>query len=343
MKKVRIYFRLKGGLLHGWGHIIRSSILSRHFSESRVPTQAMMAVEGTSTVESFMRTQGAPFIMLKGRSSLKEEERALNNYRPDIIIVDMLKAPQKLLSLYRRHCGKLVIFNDLGLDYRLGDVVITPQLLSAYPRDRKGQIHLNGPRYFILSEDILKARAKIASRVSVGRARSLIIIMGGCTERRIFECMKRVVENIALPDLKISFVLGYENNVPRQAYRDLNARGVRFISGVDAMGKLMSGADMALASSGYVKYELAALGVPSLLLSVIRHQKKLVKTFVKETKCAEYLGGIHETDPINLAERIRGLAADRQKRREMGMRGRRLVDGKALDRIAKELLLCKTG
>jgi len=335
--RIKIYLRSKGGLSYGWGHVIRSLTLANYLYTSNKSVELHCAVEGDNIINEFMLKQKVPFHCMNAGVSIKDEERHLKGIEPDVIVVDMLKVPMGLLSIYRRYCQKLIIFNDLGLDYEIGDIIINPQLLSSYPVQRNGKKYLNGIDYFVLSERVQKAASQ--HRDISFKAESLLIVMGGCINLQIFEKIIQVIEGILCLNLKIFFILGYEYNFNLSHYRCLESGGVKFITGTDNIGEWMAMSDMAFASSGYVKYELAAIGVPSVLVSIIEHQEELAKCFVEKGQCAEYVGDIRYLDIEKLTVTIKRLVNDHEKRKEMSINGRLLIDCKALKRIENEMVL----
>ncbi|MDD5439074.1 MAG: glycosyltransferase [Candidatus Omnitrophica bacterium] len=336
-EKTAIFFRAKGGLKDGWGNIMRSRLMARYFLKHEKGAVVSMLIEGDDAVRSFMAKEGYDGISVKEKITLEDEERCLDASDPAVVITDMLKVPSGLLSLYRRHCRKLVIFNDMGYDYTDGDIIVNPQILASYPPRRMGQKHLNGTDYFILQEDIITARQTVAKKEVPARARNLLVIMGGSVEDGIGTLCSRVIDNLGDTDMKISFVLGYEHNISEKNLRYFESRNVMLVSGTDEIGSVMAKADIALASSGFVKYELAALGVPAVLVSIVDHQDALARAFAGRGACAEYAGNIHAVTPESLARSILGLAGDKEQRAMMAANGRRLVDGNARQRILKEL------
>lgn len=336
--KKRVYIRSRGGLVYGWGHVVRSCTLSRYLMTHDRVFDIYPVVEGDGAVGRFLKDIRLPCRSVRERISLREEESLIEALKPDVVITDMLKVPSGLLSIYRRHAGKTVIFNDMGYDYKKGDVIINPQVLSSYPSAQKGQKHLNGTDYFVLSEDIRKEMSASGRRETPAEPKKLIIIMGGCVTEDIFDRCSRVIEELSGLGLKFYFFMGYDNNVGKKRARILEDKGVVLIGGTREVGRLMAGADMALASSGYVKYELAALGVPSVIVSIVGHQERLARSFVAKSRCAEYAGDIRKTSPKSLACAISRLARDRKRRAAMSWEGRKLVDGGALERIRGELI-----
>lgn len=340
-KQTKVYLRSKGGLSHGWGHVIRSHILANFLNRSYRSIEVLMAVEGDFAIRAFLSKQEVPFILLHENIPINDEELKITRFDPDVIVVDMLEVSDQLLSLYSWHCTRLAVFNDMGRDYTIGNIIIIPQILDNYPEKHEGQKHLLGTDYFIISEDILKARSKVKYDRSDVKIR-LLIIMGGCIHQCVFEQIIKVIENLSDLDLRIDFILGYDHEINLEDYRHIESLGVTFITGAIQLGELMSKADLALASSGYVKYELAASGVPSILVSIVDHQEELARAFVKNVEYAQYLGDIREVDVKEVANAIKSLALNHKRREVMAHKSRQLIDGKALERIARELLYDST-
>jgi spore coat polysaccharide biosynthesis predicted glycosyltransferase SpsG len=334
---VNIYLRSKGGLFHGWGHVIRSLTVARYLKKSDKSIKIFMAVEGGTVIKEFMDKQDIKCFVFDEHSSIFREREEIRDFSPNIIIVDMLDVPEYLLTLYEESSDKLVIFNDLGRNYNNGDILICPQILSAYPQRKNNQKQLNGTDYFVISEGIEKNRYR-PEGIPVN-AKSLLIIMGGCIQQVVFKKLIEVVEKLRNLNLEIYFSLGFDNDVDMNCYRQLESHGVYFIKGTDNIGEFMTKADVAISSSGYVKYELAATGTPSILVSVVEHQDELAKAFVEKSNCAEYLGNIIELEVAAIANSVINLIKDKERRRDMAKAGQGLIDGNALERIKQEILV----
>jgi spore coat polysaccharide biosynthesis predicted glycosyltransferase SpsG len=99
----------------------------------------------------------------------------------------------------------------------------------------------------------------------------------------------------------------------------------------------LAGAGLALIGAGTMKFELAALGVPEILLAVADDQRPTGPPFAA-TGAARYLGDGRTLDPALVADAVGQLAADAAGRASMAMAGRDAVDGLGADRLASELL-----
>jgi spore coat polysaccharide biosynthesis predicted glycosyltransferase SpsG len=311
--------------------------MAQYLNNGAKKYEILMGVEGDIAVERFLSEKKVSFSITSIDAIAEKEQDSLNEFLPDIIIVDMLEPSDKLLSRYKKYCNKLVLFNDLGRDYSIGDVIISPQLLQAYPKKINEQRHLNGPDYFILSDNIINLKKRAGINQAYQDVSTLLVVMGGCINKRVFERVIKVIHKVIEINIKVNFIIGYDSDIDLYSYDYLKERGVTFVEGTENIGEFMAEADLALASSGYVKYELAALGTPALLVSVVDHQDMLGSVFAQKSGAAEYIGNILNIELKELVDAVKRLIFNESKRREMSEAGLRLMDGDALRRIESEI------
>jgi spore coat polysaccharide biosynthesis predicted glycosyltransferase SpsG len=105
---------------------------------------------------------------------------------------------------------------------------------------------------------------------------------------------------------------------------------------VDNMGQLMSSSDLAVISSGLTKYETAFMGLPSIVIALNNIHTEINDAFATHGSIVN-LGTFSRLNHGAIAEAIISLTSDFQKRSKMSEAGRRLIDGKALERIYNEI------
>ncbi len=103
---------------------------------------------------------------------------------------------------------------------------------------------------------------------------------------------------------------------------------------VPNMAELFSRADLAITAGGGTLYEIARVGVPGIVISLVPHQERNAGFFEKEG-CIINLGPGSAPFEKRLGERVRWLMKNSKLRSEMSRRGRKLVDGKGRERVAK--------
>jgi spore coat polysaccharide biosynthesis predicted glycosyltransferase SpsG len=317
---------------YGWGHVIRSLSLAQRLEKEGV--EVLLGIEGDEGVNRFLATVTQPHF--KASFADVDAQPEVRAFSPELVVLDMLEAPDELLARLKRPGSRLVAFNDLALPYAHADVTVSPQILPAYAPARAGQAQLNGPDYFAVAESMLKHRDARAAGATV--AKSVLVVLGGVLHRDHFATLVRAARGVRDLGLKFRVVLGFDHDVDLAKYPDLATIGVETLPGTNDLGALLKDAEFAIGASGYVKYEFAALGVPALLVSIVDHQEPLGKIFAERSKAADFVGDIRGMDPATLAKAIRRLSADFTRRAEMSQAGRLCVDGRALERIVKAIL-----
>lgn len=102
------------------------------------------------------------------------------------------------------------------------------------------------------------------------------------------------------------------------------------------MAALMAEADVAISAAGGSAWELACLGVPSLLVVVAQNQRG-VATALEACGAARNLGPADELTGHGLGQALETLASDPLARERSSRLGRRLVDGLGAERAARAL------
>lgn len=106
---------------------------------------------------------------------------------------------------------------------------------------------------------------------------------------------------------------------------------------VEDLSVLMQEADLAIASFGVTAYELAAMGVPSILLALSEDHAASASS-LSQAEMAISLG-VHQLVRVeDLADQIQGLLSDPQLRQRMSEAGRKQVDFQGAARIAQRLV-----
>lgn len=96
-------------------------------------------------------------------------------------------------------------------------------------------------------------------------------------------------------------------------------------------------ADLAIVAAGTMKFEVACLGRPAILVGVADDQLPVGPAFAA-TGAADWLGDGRTLDPERLADVVADLIGDPARREAMGLRGAAAVDGRGADRLAAAIL-----
>ena len=106
---------------------------------------------------------------------------------------------------------------------------------------------------------------------------------------------------------------------------------------VTNMPELMAWADIAIAAGGSTNWELAFMGLPSLVITVADNQKDITAKLDRQGVIINL--GWHEDVTIEgLSLSIQDLIGDRPHRETMSKKGQQLVDGNGAKRVVSAMV-----
>jgi spore coat polysaccharide biosynthesis predicted glycosyltransferase SpsG len=119
-------------------------------------------------------------------------------------------------------------------------------------------------------------------------------------------------------------------------YQGARPPGVDVRSDPSDLPDLVATADLALISAGTMKFEVAAVGCPALLIGVADDQRDVGPAFAA-TGAARWIGDWWSIDPAHVVAAVAESLADPGARAAMSRTARRVVDGRGGDRLAQEI------
>ena len=107
---------------------------------------------------------------------------------------------------------------------------------------------------------------------------------------------------------------------------------------VTNMAMLMFHADLMIGAGGSTTWERCCMGLPSLVLSISKHQSDIAKAVDKQGALS-YLGSATKTSPEEIAMALKELMDKPLSRvKAMSTRAKSLVDGFGTQRVVGELV-----
>ena len=101
---------------------------------------------------------------------------------------------------------------------------------------------------------------------------------------------------------------------------------------VKTISKLMLKCDLAITNSGLSKYELSALGVPSLLISN-SNKHSIYSDEFSSYGSSRHLGCFSDVSNFDIREKCKDLMLDYKLRLQMSKKGKKFLDNNGLDRL----------
>lgn len=250
-KKVAI--RTDGHKALGLGHIFRGLTLAYALTEHDVvflcDRQHRVGVEKLRS--SFMNV-----VELRDDESLFSW---LRENRPDVYVHDCLDTDLSFIRRVKTYAKRVVTFEDLGDGAREADAVVN----ALYEGASAQRNVFTGKNYVALRDEFLSVKPKDFSE----KVERVLVTFGGTDPLDLTSRLYAVAKNrcVEHPSVRFDFILGpgYSNN----SIVSIPELGINVFKDVVRVSDYMKNADIAFSSQGRTTFELASMGVPTIVLA----------------------------------------------------------------------------
>lgn len=296
-----IAFRCDGYRELGLGHVFRALTLAYELTEHDVVF--LCDSRHRAGIEK-LRSANMRVVELDGDAALLEW---LGENRPDVYVHDCLDTSTTLMNAVKPLVGRLVTFEDLGDGARVADAVVNAIYEGASPHSNV----YTGKRYVALRDEFLVARPKAFSE-DVAR---VLVMFGGTDPLDLSSRIYAMARDFNAGGVRalFDFVLGsgYTGAVPGPD----EAHGIEVSRDVVRVSDHMRLADMAFSSQGRTTFELASMGVPTIVLA--QNEREQLHRFAQMDNGFINLGLGSEVSDEDIRSAFEWLLGARSVRREM--------------------------
>ncbi len=323
-----IEFRADGGAAIGMGHVVRSIALAQALGGDcrflmRYNLPAVLCV----------RDAGFPALLLPEEDANRAAAEWVAAAQSDLLIVDLYDVPLADREALARVRCPTVTLSDLRHDDLPGDLLFNG--FVGYGRSRHQRTSFGGEAWLGTDYKLLRAQPLPEDKVIAPLAGVVAILPGGGDASGLAPRCLEALAQLSLP-LQLLIFEGPAMDVESDAYRaalEACPHAVQRHRTADPFARVAA-ADLAISAGGDTVYELAVLGVPTLILCHVEHQLETAAAFA-EAGAAGNLGLVRDCAPDALASAVERLARDAAARRAFSQTARRLVDGGGLARVTR--------
>ena len=290
-----------------------------HLSRSLTLAETLAGLGATVTLELAAGR-------LEGASAARAERLGIGGTSAggtgSVVVVDL---PDLSGVESRAPVARLVVFDDRDAFGGEAAIVIQPSMPSWAGAGRAGRV-LAGFAYAPVPRDYVDMRDAEAAQGSTEP--EVVVCFGGSDPAFVTRRLAGVVSGV--DDWRTTIIVGADyagglKELPSAVHDpdDLPARLAR--------------ADLVVLGAGTMKFEVACLGRPAILLAVADDQLAAGPPFAA-TGAAAYLGDGRTIAPDVVLAAVRGLVADVERRIAMGRTAAAVIDGGGADRLAMAIL-----
>ena len=245
----------------------------------------------------------------------------------DVIVTDVRQLLEShVLQLRKNYSGLLICLDEWG-NRKLSCDIIINNMMNEYFWNYNGsraKIYC-GPQYLMLKSSLKKYHdkdKKISKTIN-----KILISMGGVDiYNHTLRILQTIINNYRLK--RIDVVLGggytYEQEIVSCFAND---KRVKIHKNIDYMFELFLEDDIAFTAGGNTLYEMAAVGIPCIVLPTMKHEELNGMAFAEKG----YGVVIKDGELNRLEETIEFL--NYETRVKMSETGKKLIDGQGVDRV----------
>lgn len=193
-------------------------------------------------------------VHIQQSSNLQKEVLELS---PDIIINDRLDTTVDDIELFLDHHIPLIHFEDLGPGAKKASLVFN----AIYPEEKKLENHFFGPDYFCARDEFLLSPSKVIKP----KIENILLAFGGVDPNNLtLRVLEAIYSYCTSKNINLQIITGFGYQHHRSLEKYSKAK---VFTNVKNISTHMLKADLAFTSAGRTTYELAILGVPSIVLA----------------------------------------------------------------------------
>jgi len=335
----RLVLRADADVSIGTGHVMRCLALAQAWSDiGGVPIFVMS--RGGDLFGERLREEGFDVVSLKNgpatAADASETASLVRDAAAPWLVIDGYQFDSAYLDQVRAR-ARILVIDDLGQAAPCADILLNqnPAIRHLTGSQNRDVLWLVGPRYALLRREFLGAPFR---RELTAIGTNVLVTLGGADPPNMAAKILDALCDGRLQQVQATIVVGAANRHISSLIKTIERSGcaVRLEHNTARMPELMASADVAVAAAGSTVWELAFMGVPSILVIIAENQRELAAWL--ETQGAMINLGWHaEIEPADVAAALADLLVSVDRRRTMTERCRRLVDGHGSDRVVMHM------
>jgi UDP-2,4-diacetamido-2,4,6-trideoxy-beta-L-altropyranose hydrolase len=323
----------------GTGHVMRCLALAQAWQDAGGRVVFLMAME-TPALEARLRSEGMEVIHLPVQPGSTDDAIRTADFAhqvgADWVVVDGYHFGADYQRIIKDSGLRLLFIDDNGhAGHYSADLVLNQNIHAhegLYPNKEPYTRLLLGTRYVLLRREFLKWRGWKREIPEV--ARKVLVTMGGSDPDNVTLKVVQALQQVDMDGLEATVVVGGSN----PHYEELQSAvqdsrfPIRLESNVVDMPELMAWADVAVSAGGSTSWELAFMGVPTLVVILASNQRPIAER-LDAVGVAINLGWCADVSPPEMARVFMELMRTLTTRTQMAQRGQELVDGEGAARV----------
>jgi UDP-2,4-diacetamido-2,4,6-trideoxy-beta-L-altropyranose hydrolase len=338
-----LLIRADGSEQIGLGHLMRCLAIAQGYIQEGGQVALLTKLNLISVKESLIQS-GVDVIHLGvqagGESDISETLDQADRLGAEWILLDGYHFQAAFHHALKRGGKRVLLMDDHGtLDSYSADLILNQNInadANMYlPKLSAGRLLL-GCQYSCLRSEF--TRWVGWKRSPIGTVKKVMITLGGGDADNVTLKVLRALSCLCLYDFHVTAIAGAVN--PHwdslKEFSEKSPYEIDVLRNVQDMPTLIANSDLAISAGGSTCWELAFLGLPSLIIVMADNQTE-VALKLEERCIAKNLGWHGSLLEHSIAENVFALIEDVSERKRMSDLGQNLVDGKGVFRVIERM------
>ncbi len=339
-----IIIRVDASTNIGSGHLMRCLALAQVWQDTQGQPIFIMA-NSVPALEERLKSEGMKVVQLRtAPGSLEDAQETAtlaHQFNVSWVVVDGYQFGSEYQKTLKNSGLNLLFIDDYGhAEHYYADFILN-QNISAdeqwYQHREPYTQLLLGTRYTLLRREFWQWQKWQRNIPPV--AKKVLVTLGGSDPDNVTLKVIQALQLLAVEELEALVVAGGSN----PHYESLkmavqNSRfPIRLQRNVTSMPELMAWADIAISAGGSTCWELAFMGLPSMLLILAENQRAIASELARQGVIIN-LGWHQDVAIEQIALALQKLVWEPTKGETMSKKGKKLVDGNGARRVVSEMV-----
>ena len=335
---MNLYIRADAGAKIGTGHIMRCIALAQAWRDGGGKVIFLSHCESDTLCQRII-DEGFDLISVENPhpdpNDLSQTLAYLKHLSPTWFILDGYHFTPDYQKAIRDAGIRLLIIDDMNhLPHYHADILLNQNIYAEslwYSCESSTKLLL-GAKYVLLRREFLKWRGWDRKIPDV--ASKVLVTLGGSDPDNVTLKVIQALQKIGIPDLEVKIVVGPSNPHVKSLKDTMSSApsSVLILENVNNMPELMAWADLAVSGGGSTSWELAFMGVPSVVLVMAENQSVIAEELGR-IGIVFNLGWHEQVSSSQVAQAVARLLLSAEARAGMTSRGLNLVDGDGVGRV----------
>ncbi len=321
----------------GFGHLSRCLILARGLRKKKF--KIFFAINKNKKVIDLLNKEKFELFVIPISYSYETEGNFLKKIILEQkcigIILDMREYGEKISLNLKNNPFKIISLDDAWIKNVHADVIINGTVAKRYHNykliNKKSKQYL-GPKYWIFPKQFLKYRKNYFD-IKTKRKFNVVISIGGSDEKQI--SLSLIKKLLKYKQINFIVIVGpFFSKISALKKLSKTNEHLNLINNPDKIWNIFKTADLGLIGSGNTLYEFVLLGIPTISISVVKHQL-LYGEFFGHMGATKDLGLWSPNTSNMIANLLLPILNNKSIRQKMNSSSRKIFDGKEHDRVIK--------